>query len=124
MNAALPVDPGRVEIRCEDCARDLGRAAPVLMVAALDTKGWELIGLGQRRPKARPGPKPLEGLVTENTSRRLDGRSINQHHVRGRVVELACRRCRRSGRRRRRVLYGLADAARAAGRNDAYLGLR
>jgi hypothetical protein len=123
VNAPLLLDPGRVEIRCEDCARDLGRAAPVLMVAALDTRGWELIGLGQRRPSARPGPKPIPGLVVENTSRRLDGRTINQHHVRGRVVELACRRCKRSGRRRRRVLYELADQARAAGTSDAYLSL-
>jgi hypothetical protein len=68
MNPALRTNPNRVDVRCEDCARDLGPAAPVLMVAALDRKGWELIGLGQRRPSARPGPKPLRGLVTENTS--------------------------------------------------------
>jgi hypothetical protein len=124
MNPARPTDPTRVDIRCEDCASDLGRAAPVLMVAALDRKGWELIGLGQRRPTARPGPRPIRGLVTESTSRRLDGRTINQLHVRGRVVDLACRRCKRSGRRRRRVLYERAEAARATGRSDAYLSLR
>jgi hypothetical protein len=124
MDPALPTDPKRVDIRCEDCVRDLGKAAPVLMVAALDAAGWELIGLGKRRPTARPGPRPIQGLVTESTSRMLGGRTINQHHVRGRVVELACRRCKRSGRRRRGVLYGLADASRAAGRSDAYLSLR
>jgi hypothetical protein len=123
MTAALPVDPNRVEIRCEDCARDLGRAAPTLVVAARDSWGWELIGLGLRRPSARPGSTPIGGLVVENTTRRRDGRSNNQHHMRGRVVELACRLCKRSGRRRRRLLQELAEQARAAGRSDAYLSL-
>jgi len=123
MNAALPTAPGRIEIHCEDCARDLGPAAPTLVVVARDDWGWELIALGERYPGAKPLPRPLRGLVTENTSAELGGRTRNQHHLRGRVVELACRRCKRSGRRRRRNLYELADGASAAGRSDAYLSL-
>jgi hypothetical protein len=127
MNAALPTNPGRVEIRCEDCARDLGRAAPTLAVAAWNTWGrWDLLGIGRRRPSAavRPGPSPLRGIVTESTSREAEGRAINQHHLpQGRSVELACRRCKRRGWRRRRSLYELAEAAKAAGTSNAYLSL-
>jgi hypothetical protein len=123
MSAALPTFPGRVEIRCEDCARDLGPSAPMLVVVARDDWGWELIALGERYPGTKPLPRPLPGLVTENTSRAVGGRTRNQHHMRGRVVELACRRCKRSGRRRRRKLYELAEHARAAGTSNAYLSL-
>jgi len=123
MNSALPTDVRRVEVRCEDCARDLGPAAPTLVVAAMDDWGWELIALGERHPGAKPLPRHLRGLVTENTTIERGSRTRNQHHLRGRVVELACRKCKRSGRRRRRVLYELAEAARAAGRSDAYLSL-
>jgi hypothetical protein len=127
MNAALPVDPRRVEIRCEDCARDLGRAAPTLVVAAWNRWGsWDLLGIGVRRPSAavRPGPAPLRGIVTESTSREAEGRAINQHHLpEGRSVSLACRRCGRRSWRRRQKLYELAEQARAAGTSDAYLSL-
>jgi hypothetical protein len=123
MSAALPTVPGRVEIRCEDCARDLGPAAPTLVVVTRDDWGWELIALGKRYPGTKPLPRPIRGLVTESTSLADGGRARSQHHLRGRVVELACRRCKRSGRRRRRKLYELAEQARTAGTSDAYLSL-
>jgi len=127
MSPALPVDPGRVEVRCEDCARDLGPAAPTLVVYAWNRTGRYLIGLGRRRPSAvanRPLPRPIPGIVAESTSRGAARRAINQHHLpQGRSVELACRRCKRSGWRRRRKLYELAEQARAAGTSDAYLSL-
>jgi hypothetical protein len=137
MSAALPTDlPRIVKIRCEDCARDLGRAAPTLVVAVWDAGNWargsglrdhwKLIALGERIPsraaRTAPPPRVVDGVV------RVPGwnssRTIDQHHPRGRAVELACRRCKLSGWRRRRVLYGTAEAARAAGRGDAYLSLR
>jgi hypothetical protein len=128
MDAVLPVGPGRVEIRCEDCAADLGRSAPVLIVAARymgirDVWRWELIGIGARRPQARPTSRPIGGLVTSNTSVASGGRATNQHRVRGQAVELACRRCKRHGWRGRRRLYELADLALAERRGDAYLSL-
>ncbi len=126
MCAALPVRPGRVDIRCEDCARDLGSSAPTLVVAARDelySGGWELINIGPRRPQARPGPRPIRGLVTMNTAAGKHGRAVNQHHARGRSVELACRRCKRRARRQRRALVELAAATSGAGRGDAYLSL-
>jgi len=61
MSAALPTDLPRIlRIRCEDCARDLGRSAPTLVVALYETGNWargsglrdhwKLIVLGERRP--------------------------------------------------------------------------
>jgi hypothetical protein len=93
------------------------------VVVTRDDWGWELIALGERYPGTKPLPRPLRGLVTESTSRAAGGRTRNQHHLRGRVVELACRRCTRSGRRRRRKLHELAEQAQAAGTSDAYLSL-
>jgi hypothetical protein len=119
MSAVLPTDlPRAVEIRCEDCARDLGRSAPTLVVAEHETDHWELIALGERIPtrvanSASPGsPRAW-----------LRGRTIVEHHPRGRSVFLACRRCKRQGWRRQSKLYGVAEAARMAGRSDAYLSL-
>jgi hypothetical protein len=139
MSAALPTDlPRLVKIRCEDCARDLGRSAPTLVVAAYYVgpwarpglrDHWELLALGKRRPTRAantppppPDPPPPPGVVTGMMWQ--GGRTFDQYHPRGRSVELACRRCKRSGWRRRRVLYGVAEVARAAGRSDAYLSLR
>jgi hypothetical protein len=142
MGAALPTDlPRMVKIRCEDCAPDLGRSAPTLVVALYETGDWargsglrdhwKLIALGERiptrtaniPPRATPGPPPAPGVAVSggmwNSSRTID-----QHHPRGRAVELTCRRCKRSGWRRKRKLYGVAATARAAGRSDAYLSLR
>jgi hypothetical protein len=144
MSAALPTDPRRVEIRCEDCARDLGRSAPTLVVALYVTGNWarpsdlrdhwELISLGERRPtRAANAPAPPDsfrvigttadgGQVSAATT--IGGRTFDQHHPRGRAVELACRRCKRSGWRRRQKLYAVAEQARAAGTSDGYLSLR
>ena len=137
MSAALPTDPpDGIKIRCEDCARDLGRSAPTLVVAAYQTGNWargsglrdhwELIALGKRVPtrvaNTAPPPRVVDGAVRVpawNSKRTND-----QHHPRGRAVELICRRCGRSGWRRKQKIYGVAAAARAAGRSDAYLSLR
>lgn len=144
MSAALPTGlPRVVKIRCEDCARDLGRSAPTLVVAAYETGNWargsglrdhwELIALGKRRPtRAANAPAPPDSFVVVGSTAdgrqvtaatTIGGRTIDQHHPRGRAIELACRLCKRSGWRRRRRLYGIAEAARAAGRSDAYLSL-
>lgn len=137
MSAALPTDlPRIVKIRCDDCARDLGRSAPTLVVATYQTGNWargsglrdhwKLIALGQRRPtraaNTAPPPEVVDGAVTFPAW--ISGRTFDQHHPRGRSVELACRRCGLSGWRRKQKLYGVAAAARAAGRSDAYLSLR
>lgn len=128
MNHALPNDAGRVEIRCDDCARDLGPAAPTLVVCVGVVGRWSLIDLGQRRPTraARTPPPPLDpppppGVVTVRSWH--GGRTFDQYPHRGRAVSLACRRCKRSGWRRRRLLYEVAEAARVAGTSDAYLSL-
>jgi hypothetical protein len=123
MNPAVPPDPNRVEIRCEDCARDLGPAAPTLVVCSFQTGNWavgsglrdhwELIGLGQRRP-ARAARAVTSGISS---------RTFDQNTLRGRAVELACRRCKRRGWRRRRKLYAVAEQARAVDTSDAYLSL-
>jgi hypothetical protein len=122
-----------VKIRCEDCARDLGRSAPTLVVATYHMgpwarpglrDHWELIALGERRPtRAANTPPPIPPGFTGGISY-ISGRTFDQHHPRGRAVELACRRCGRSGWRRKRKLYEVAAAARAAGQGDAYLSLR
>jgi hypothetical protein len=120
MSRALP-------IRCDDCARDLGRAAPTLVVAGRDQTGWYLFDLGQRRPGRgawRNDPPP--GLPTQGPGGYImvGGRTFDAgHRHRGRAVPLTCRRCKRSGWRRRRLLYETAEAAQAAGRSDAYLSL-
>jgi hypothetical protein len=129
-------------IRCEDCARGIGPAAPTLVVAMYETGNWvvghrgdhwTLMSLGQRRPtRAANAPAPPDafrvigstadgGQVTAATT--IGGRTFDQHQPRGRSVELACRRCKRSGWRRRQKLYAVAEQARAAGRSDAYLSL-
>ena len=127
MSAVLPTGlPRLVKIRCDDCARDLGRSAPTLVVALYEFTGnWKLIDLGERIPtraaNTAPPPRVVDGVMRVpawNSSRTID-----QHHPRGRAVELACRRCKRSGWRRRGKLYGVAEAARMAGRSDAYLSL-
>ena len=134
MSAVLPTDlPRIVKIRCDDCARDLGRDAPTLVVAVYETGNWapglrdrwKLIDLGERIPtraaNTAPPPRVVDGVMRVpawNSSRTID-----QHHPRGRSVELACRRCKRSGWRRRGKLYGVAEAARMDGRSDAYLSL-
>jgi hypothetical protein len=137
MSARLPTHPNRVEIRCEDCARDLGPAAPTLVVCGYQTGNWavgsglrdqwELTGLGKRRPTRAanaPGPPPPD-LPTQGVSgyTTLGGRTIDQIKLRGRAVELACRRCKRRGWRRRRKLYAVAEQARATGTSNAYLSL-
>jgi hypothetical protein len=139
MSAALPTDlPRIVKIRCEDCARDLGRSAPTLVVATYHMgpwarpglrDHWELIDLGDRIPsraaRTKPPPEVVDGVTTFPTWFNAGVRTIDQNTARGgRSVELACRKCKRSGWRRRRKLYGVAAAARAAGRSDAYLSLR
>jgi hypothetical protein len=105
MNPALPSDPNRVEIRCEDCARDLGPAAPTLVVCRYTgpeglAKGlspwWDLMGLGQRRPTraANTGPPPPDPPVQGVTGQAwLSGRTFDQNVLRGRAVQLTCRRC-------------------------------
>jgi len=136
MSAVLPTDlPRIVKIRCDDCARDLGRDAPTLVVAVYETGNWapglrdrwKLIDLGERIPTraANTDPGPPPGLPTQGVSHYswISGRTIDQHHPRGRSVELACRKCKRSGWRRRGKLYGVAEAARMDGRSDAYLSL-
>ena len=109
MSAELPTDlPRLVKIRCEDCARDLGRSAPTLVTALYETGNWvrpglrdhwTLIALGERVPtrvaNTAPPPRVVDGVVRVpawNSSRTND-----QHHPRGRAVELACRRCRGRG---------------------------
>lgn len=132
----LPTDLRRVEIRCEDCARDLGPSAPTLVVCRYTgpeglavglSPWWDLVSLGQRRPKGgawasyRPPDLPTERVTGFSMQ---GGRTIDQNVLRaGRAVELVCRRCGRRGWRRRRKLYGLAEAARTAGTSDAYLSL-
>jgi hypothetical protein len=136
MTAALPIDPGRVEIRCEDCARDLGRSAPTLVVCSFTDYStnprmksrWDLISLGQRRPGRwvrAPGPgEPVPGAPGLTHVTELGGRTFDQNKIHGgRSVELTCRRCKRSGWRRRQRLYALAEQARARGTSDAYLSL-
>jgi hypothetical protein len=135
MNPALPSDPNRVEIRCEDCARDLGPAAPTLVVCRYTgpeglAKGlspwWDLVGLGQRRPTraANTGPPPPDPPVQGVTGQAwLSGRTFDQNVLRGRAVQLACRRCKRRGWRRRRKLFEVAEQAQAAGTSNAYLSL-
>ena len=128
MSAAPPTAPSAVKIRCEDCARDLGRSAPTLVVATYETGNWargsglrdhwELIALGERRP-TRAANTPPPGGGAWNSKRTFD-----QHRPRGRSVKLSCRKCKRSGWRRVMVLYGVAEAAWATGRSDAYLSLR
>jgi hypothetical protein len=125
MSAAPPTAPSAVRIRCEDCARDLGRSAPTLVVAAYETGNWargsglrdhwELIALGERRP-TRAANTPPPGGGAWNSKRTSD-----QHRPRGRSVKLTCRKCKRSGWRRVMALYGMAEVARGAGCSDAYL---
>jgi hypothetical protein len=130
MSAALPTDPRRVEIRCEDCARDLGRSAPTLVVAVYKdwTRGpWSLVDLGQRRPlraALTPPPPPDPPVPGFSGQTWIGGRTFDSHQPRGRSIELACRRCKRSGWRRRQKLYAVAEQARAAGTSDGYLSLR
>src|SRR5215207_11294151 len=114
MNLALP-------IRCEDCARDLGGAAPTLIVCECRAGRWSLIDLGTRRPtraaNTAPPPRVVDGVLKVpawNSKRMFDA-----HDPQGRAVPLACRRCKRTGWRRRRKLYEVAQAAQAAGRQDA-----
>jgi hypothetical protein len=137
MSAVLPTDlPRAVKIGCEDCARDLGRSTPTLVVATYETGNWargsglrdhwKLIALGQRRPtraaNTAPPPEVVDGAVTFPAW--ISGRTTDQNIApRGRAVQLVCRRCKRSGWRRRQKLYGVAEAARMAGRSDAYLSL-
>jgi hypothetical protein len=135
MSAALPKDPNRVEIRCEDCARDLGPAAPTLVVCRYTgpeglavglSPWWDLVGLGQRRPTraGNTGPPPPDPPVQGVTGQAwISGRTFDQNVLRGRAVELACRRCNRRGWRRRRKLFAVAEQARAAGTSNAYLSL-
>jgi hypothetical protein len=138
MSAALPIDPTRVEIRCEDCARDLGRSAPTLVVArwygpfkgrgarGLRPPHWGLLVVGQKRPTraAKELPPDSAGRAADLGSRTvLYGPHPNGGDSGGRAVELACRRCKRRGWRRRRKLYALAEQARDTGTSDAYLSL-
>jgi hypothetical protein len=127
MSAALPTAPSVVRIRCEDCAHDLGRSAPTLVVATYETGNWahgsglrdhwELIALGERRPTRAANTSPPDGGAWNSK------RTSDQHRPRGRSVNLTCRKCKRSGWRRVQALYGVAEVARAAGRSDAYLSL-
>ena len=53
----------------------------------------------------------------------LSGRTFDQNVLRGRAVQLTCRRCKRRGWRRRRKLFEVAEQAQAAGTSNAYLSL-
>jgi len=95
---------------------------------------WNLIDLGQRRPtRAANAPAPPDSYEVIGTTAdgrqvsaatTIGGRTFDQNSFRrGRAVELACRRCKRRGWRRRRKLYELAEQAWLAGASDAYLSL-
>jgi hypothetical protein len=111
MGVALP--SSRVEVRCDCCAQDLGRNAPILVLCIYEaheglaeglSPWWSLIDLGHRsRRKGSSG----------NGKRRRNPHSLHQPGARG--FELRCRRCGR------RQLYELAEQAIAAGRRDAYV---
>jgi hypothetical protein len=139
MGAALPTDPTRVEIRCEDCARDLGPAAPTLAVArwygpfkgrgphGLRPPHWGLLVVGQKRPTRaakKPPPDPAGRAADLGSRTVLYGPHRTGNDQDGRAVELVCRRCKRRGWRRRRKLYAVAEQARAAATSNAYLSLR
>jgi hypothetical protein len=111
--------PGRVDVRCDRCARDLGQNAPILVMCVYDaheglpeglSPWWSLVNLGHRsRRKGSPGKE----------WRRRDPHSMHRSGARG--FELHCRRCFHRPRISRRKLYELAERALAAGRCDAYV---
>jgi hypothetical protein len=138
VSPALPTDPTRVEIRCEDCAHDLGQSAPTLVVArwygpfrgrgarGLRPPHWGLLVVGEKRPtraaKERP-PDPAGRAADLGSRTVLYGPHRDGDNLGGRAVELVCRRCKRRGWRRRRKLYAVAEQARDAGTSNAYLSL-
>jgi hypothetical protein len=135
MNVGVPVE---VTVRCEPCARDLGRSAPALVSCVRPGNGrWTIIGLfrGGRRqrdikvdfskdPRFRGTRDALQRRLgadypgaPDRTASRIDA----IRHRKGSGVELTCRRCSHRPRVSRRRLYELAEQALAAGRRDAYV---
>jgi hypothetical protein len=98
-----------VFMRCDSCARDLGKAAPVLAACGHHPSGWSVAVL-RRLPRRRT-------LDAQPPYRRV----VSRMALDGRGIELHCRRCHRRPRVGRRELYALAEQALAAGRSDAYV---
>jgi hypothetical protein len=121
--ATGPSPSGDVIVRCDPCARDLGRAAPALARCVRLAGHWTLMALerhGLRRLDLQQQASRHERQLS-NISRPTS-RTDSFLALRGtRGVDLVCRRCSHRPRVSRRKLYELAEQALAAGRHDAYL---